>query len=48
MKKLYVAPDADIVRFVAEERMADTPEESLVGGNVNGGWNGGWDGGWDD
>ncbi len=47
VKKLYMAPDADIVRFVAEEQMA-LDEASVVGGDVgNGDWDGTWDGFWD-
>lgn len=43
MKKLYVAPDADIVRFVAEERMAALDEASIVGGAVDfDNWDGMW------
>lgn len=44
MKKLYVAPDADIIRFVAEERVAYDEETSIIGGGVDfgsqdGAWN---------
>ena len=43
VKKLYVAPDAEIVRFVAEERMAALDEASIVGDVVDpDNWDGMW------
>ena len=49
MKKLYVAPDADIIRFIAEERVAYDEETSVIGNGVDfgGSWGSGWDGDWD-
>ena len=35
MKEFYVAPDAEIIRFVAEENIADTDPTSVLDWNVS-------------
>lgn len=42
MKELYVAPEAEIVRFVAEENIALNEETSFLGWEVTGNKDGNW------
>ena len=46
MKELYVAPEAEIVRFVAEEKLAFNDQDSFLGFDVTDNQDGDW-GGWD-
>ncbi len=43
MKEFYVAPDAEIIRFVAEENIADTDPTSVLDWNVGNNQDGSFD-----
>lgn len=44
MKEIYVAPEAEIARFAAEERIALNDNDSFLGFDVTEKQDGDWDG----
>jgi len=44
MKELYVAPEAEIVRFAAEEKLAFNDQDSFLGFDVSDSQDGDWTG----
>ena len=44
MREIYIAPEAEIVRFAAEEKLAFNDQDSFLGFDVTDNQDGDWDG----